>query len=72
MHQFIHETGQQTKVIFITNIVNQSQYIAFIAFINPENFGTNLGQENDEGLIVFCYQEGNIVTDGDDQIIESD
>lgn len=32
-------------------------------FINPENFGTNLGQENDEGLIVFCYQEGNAVAD---------
>lgn len=34
-------------------------------FINPENFGTNLGQENDEGLIVFCYQEGNVVADGE-------
>ena len=34
-------------------------------FINPENFGANLGQENDEGLIVFCYQESNAVTDGE-------
>ena len=34
-------------------------------FINPENFGTNLAQENDEGLIVFCYQEGNAVADGE-------
>ncbi len=39
--------------------------IAPSEFINPENFGTNLGQENDEGLIVFCYQEGNAVADGE-------
>lgn len=34
-------------------------------FINADAFRTNLGQENDEGLIVSYYQESNMTSDGE-------